>query len=203
MQADGNIIIDTKINSSGINEGTKQIKDAFAKETKGIQGTVGEVQNSLSRLGGMAKKIGAAVAATFAVRQVAQFAGECLDLGSDLQEVQNVVDVGFPTMKEQVDDFARSAAASFGLSETMAKRYTGTFGSMAKAFGYSESEAYDMASALTGLTGDVASFYNLTQDEAYTKLKSVFTGETESLKELGVVMTENALNQCKLSNNLQ
>ena len=200
MQADGNIIIDTKINSSGINEGTKQIKDAFAKETKGIQGTVGEVQNSLSRLGGMAKKIGAAVAATFAVRQVAQFAGECLDLGSDLQEVQNVVDVGFPTMKEQVDDFARSAAASFGLSETMAKRYTGTFGSMAKAFGYSESEAYDMASALTGLTGDVASFYNLTQDEAYTKLKSVFTGETESLKELGVVMTENALNQYALAN---
>ena len=78
MQADGNIIIDTKINSSGINEGTKQIKDAFAKETKGIQGTVEAVQNSLSRLGGMAKKIGAAVAATFVVRQVAQFAGECL-----------------------------------------------------------------------------------------------------------------------------
>jgi hypothetical protein len=200
MQADGNIIIDTKINSSGINEGTKQIKDAFAKETKGIQGTVEAVQNSLSRLGGMAKKIGAAVAATFVVRQVAQFAGECLDLGSDLQEVQNVVDVSFPTMKKQVDDFARSAAASFGLSETMAKRYTGTFGSMAKAFGYSESEAYDMASALTGLTGDVASFYNLTQDEAYTKLKSVFTGETESLKELGVVMTENALNQYALAN---
>lgn len=34
----------------------------------------------------------------------------------------------------------------------------------------------------TGLAGDVASFYNISQDEAYTKLKSVFTGETESLK---------------------
>ena len=50
-----------------------------------------------------------------------------------------------------------------------------------------------MSTSLTQLAGDVASFYNLTQDEAYTKLKSVFTGETESLKDLGVVMTQTAL----------
>ncbi|MFR5731223.1 MAG: hypothetical protein ACLUD2_03945 [Clostridium sp.] len=34
--------------------------------------------------------------------------------------------------------------------------------------------------------------YNISQDEAYTKLKSVFTGETESLKDLGIVMTQTA-----------
>ena len=62
----------------------------------------------------------------------------------------------------------------FGLSETMAKQYVGTFGSMAKAFGFTEQQAYGMGAALTGLSGDVASFYNLSQDEAYTKLKSVF-----------------------------
>ena len=50
-----------------------------------------------------------------------------------------------------------------------------------------------MATTLTGLAGDIASFYNISQDEAYTKLKSVFTGETESLKDLGVVMTQTAL----------
>ena len=87
-------------------------------------------------------------------------------------------------MTAQVDKFAKSAAQSFGLSETMAKRYTGTFGAMAKAFGFTESQAYEMSTTLTGLAGDVASFYNLTQDEAYTKLKSVFTGETETLKDL-------------------
>lgn len=59
-----------------------------------------------------------------------------------------------------------------------------------------------MSSALTGLAGDVASFYNLSHDEAYTKLKSVFTGETESLKELGVVMTQSALDQYALSKGL-
>ena len=181
MRSDGSIIIDTRINSNGVEKG------------------VGEIKSSLSKLGGTVRRIGTAIFAAFAVKQIVQFGKECLKLGSDLAEVQNVVDVTFPTMTKRVDEFARAAADSFGLSETMAKKYVGTFGAMSKSFGYSESAAYDMATALTGLTGDVASFYNISQDEAYTKLKSVFTGETESLKELGVVMTQNALDQFALA----
>ena len=115
---------------------------------------------------GIAKKAGAAMAAAFGVKKLIDFGKQCLELGSDLAEVQNVVDVTFPAMSAQVDKFAKGAAQSFGLSETMAKRYTGTFGAMAKAFGFTESQAYDMSSTLTKLTGDVASFYNLSQDEA-------------------------------------
>ncbi len=140
------------------------------------------------------------MAAAFSVKKLADFGKKCIELGSDLSEVQNVVDVTFPEMTGKVDEFAKSAAVSFGLSETMAKQYTGTFGAMAKAFGFTEKQAYDMGATLTGLAGDVASFYNLTQDEAYTKLKSVFTGETESLKDLGVVMTQTALDSYALSN---
>ena len=46
----------------------------------------------------------------------------------------------------------------------------------------------------------MASFYNISQDLAYIKLKSVFTGETETLKDLGVVMTQSALDQYALAN---
>lgn len=149
---------------------------------------------------GLAKKAGVALASAFAVKKLVDFSMQCINLGSDLEEVQNVVDVTFTTMSDKVNEFAKSAATSFGLSETMAKRYTGTFGAMSKAFGFTESAAYDMSSTLTGLAGDVASFYNISQDEAYTKLKSVFTGETESLKDLGVVMTQTALDQFALTN---
>lgn len=159
-----------------------------------------QFNKQMSGITSLAKKAGAALAGAFAVKKVVDFGKQCLDLGSDLQEVQNVVDVTFPSMTAQVDKFAKSAAQSFGLSETMAKQYTGTFGAMAKAFGFSESAAYEMSTALTGLAGDVASFYNLSQDEAYTKLKSVFTGETETLKDLGVVMTQAALDQYALAN---
>lgn len=159
-----------------------------------------QFESQMAGITGMAKKAGAALAAAFGVKKLADFGKQCLELGSDLAEVQNVVDVTFPKMTAQVDEFARSAAQSFGLSETMAKQYTGTFGAMAKAFGFTERQAYDMGSTLTGLAGDVASFYNISQDEAYTKLKSVFTGETESLKDLGVVMTQTALDSYAMAN---
>ena len=127
-----------------------------------------------------------------------KFTKEALKNASDLEEVQNVVDVVFDDMSESVDKFSKNAIQQYGLSETIAKKYIGSFGAMAKSFGFTTEEAAKMSTSLTGLAGDVASFYNLDSDAAYTKLKSVFTGETESLKELGVVMTQNALDQYAL-----
>lgn len=159
-----------------------------------------QFESQMNGITKIAKKAGATLAAAFGVKKLIDFGKGCLELGSDLVEVQNVVDVTFPSMKRRVDEFAQSAITTFGLSETMAKRYTGTFGAMAKAFGFTEQQAYTMSTTLTGLAGDVASFYNISQDEAYTKLKSVFTGETESLKDLGVVMTQTALDSYAMAN---
>lgn len=159
-----------------------------------------DFKKQMQGIEGLAKKAGVALAGAFAVKKLFDFGASAVSLASDLQEVQNVVDVTFPNMKKQVNEFAKEAMSSFGLSETMAKRFTGTFGSMAKAFGFSEKEALGMSKTLTGLAGDVASFYNINHDEAYTKLKSVFSGETESLKDLGIVMTQSALDSYALAN---
>lgn len=182
MAADGSVIIDTRMDTTGVQNGVSAIKQSF------------------NGLGSAVKKISLLIGGAFAVGKLAQFGKECVELGSDLTEVQNVVDVTFTTMSDKVNEFAKNAMTSAGLSETMAKRYVGTFGAMSKSFGFSEAQAYDMSTALTQLTGDVASFYNISQDLAYTKLKSVFTGETETLKDLGVVLTQSALDQYALAN---
>lgn len=182
MAADGSVIIDTRLDTTGVQKGVSAIKQSF------------------NGLGSAVKKIGLLIGGAFAVGKLVQFGKECVELGSDLAEVQNVVDVTFTTMSDKVNEFAKNAMTSAGLSETMAKRYVGTFGAMSKSFGFSEAQAYDMSTALTQLTGDVASFYNISQDLAYIKLKSVFTGETETLKDLGVVMTQSALDQYALAN---
>lgn len=149
---------------------------------------------------GIGKKIGVALGAAFSVKAITSFTKECLSLGSDLAEVQNVVDTSFSSMSEYVNSFAKDAMKNFGLSETVAKKYMGTIGAMNNSFGFTEQASYDMAEAVTGLAGDVASFYNMSSDEAFTKLKSIWTGETESLKELGVVMTQTALDEYALNN---
>lgn len=125
---------------------------------------------------------------------IVKLSKQCIEAASNLQEVANVVDVTFGKNANKINDWAKNQAASFGLSETAAKRYAGTYGTMAKQFGMTSDQAATMAIELTKLTGDLASFYNIEDKVAATKLKAIFTGETEGLKELGVVMTETQLN---------
>lgn len=187
--------------SNRAEKSARNVKNSFLKSFLGIRNDAGITGKSVSNsFGSIAFKVGAAIGSVFAAGQVVSFGKECLELGSDLQEVQNVVDVTFPAMSARINGFAKDAITTAGMSETMAKKFTGTFGAMAKSFGFTETQAYDMSTTLTQLAGDVASFYNLSQDEAYTKLKSVFSGETETLKDLGVVMTQSALDAYALAN---
>ena len=66
---------------------------------------------------------------------------------------------------------------------------------MATSMGLNNQEASEMAMSMTALSGDLASFKNIRTDVAQTALKGIFTGETESLKSLGIVMTEANLEQ--------
>ena len=124
------------------------------------------------------------------VRNMADFAKSGIAVASDLQEVQNVVDVTFGEQGAAVvEDFAKKAAGSFGMSELSAKKFTGTMGAMLKSMNLDDAAVQDMSLALTGLAGDMASFYNLDAEEAFSKLRSGISGETEPLKQLGINMS--------------
>lgn len=184
MTADGSIIIDTRMDNKAALRGI----DAIDRKANGLATTF--------------KKIGSIIAAAFAVHEIINFGKAAIELGSNVAEVQNVVDVAFGNMAYKVEEFADTAIERFGMSELAAKKTASTYMAMASNMGLSKAAAADMALTLTGLTGDVASFYNITQELADIKLKSVFTGETETLKDLGIVMTEDNLAAYALSNGI-
>ena len=179
----GQIALELGIDSSQI---VNQLTGASNKAAK----------QATSIFSGMGKKI----AAGLSIAAFTKFTKDCLEVGSNVTEVQNVVDTAFKDLSGQADQWASNAMTNFGLSELSAKKYMGVFGQMSNAMGITGQAALDMAEDVTGLTGDVASFYNLGTDEAYTKLKSIWAGETETLKDLGVVMTQTNLDQYALNN---
>lgn len=179
----GQIALELGIDSSQI---VNQLTGASNKAAK----------QATSIFSGMGKKI----AAGLSIAAFTKFTKDCLEVGSNVTEVQNVVDTAFKGLSGSADEWASNAMTNFGLSELSAKKYMGVFGQMSDAMGITGQAALDMAENVTGLTGDVASFYNLGTDEAYTKLKSIWTGETETLKDLGVVMTQTNLDQYALNN---
>ena len=177
------------------------IIDITADPKQAING-INNVKKSVNGLASAAKKLTGILVAAFAVDKIVQFGKEAIELGSDVAEVQNVVDVAFGDMSYMVEDFADRAITSFGMSELAAKRTASTYMAMASNMGVTQQQAAEMAITLAGLTGDVASFYNISQELADIKLRSVFTGETETLKDLGIVMTQANLEAYALANGI-
>ncbi|MEZ3496587.1 MAG: hypothetical protein K1V97_03355, partial [Lachnospiraceae bacterium] len=172
-QYDGSIRIDTSLN-------TKNFNAALGKITQSVKG------------------LGAAVGIAFGVSTLIKFGKEAINLASDIEEVQNVVDTAFGSMSGMVEEFAGTAIEKLGMSELAAKETASTYMAMSKGMGMYGKEAAQMAIDAAARTGDIASFYNMTQKEADTMLKSIWTGETESLKRIGVVMTQTNLDQYAL-----
>lgn len=181
---DGSITIRTDIDTKGFKTGRQQIESGMA----GIKASLG--------------KVAAAAGLAFSTAAIINFGKAAIDVASNIEEVQNVVDTAFGSMKQKCEDFASTSIEQFGLSELTAKRTASTYMAMAKSLGFTEEAASDMAISLAGLTGDVSSFYNVEQSVADTALKSVFTGETESLKQFGVVMTQTNLDAFALQKGL-
>lgn len=145
------------------------------------------------------KSLGLTLAKGLSVAALIKFSKSCIDVGSSVAEVQNVVDVTFSGMTDAVNEFAENAMFSYGLSELSAKQYTGTMGAMLKSMGLSKQEASDMSITIAKLAGDFASFYNLDTDETFAKIRSGISGETEPLKQLGINMSVTNLEAYALS----
>lgn len=129
--------------------------------------------------------------------------GAAVKMAADMQESLNKVDVAFGSSSKGVKDFAKTTLTQFGIARGAALEMTSMFGDMATGMGINQVEAANMSKELTGLAGDLASFKNINIDEAMTALAGVFTGETESLKRLGIVMTEANLESFRMAQGIE
>ena len=153
---------------------------------------------------GTLKKIVAGFSAAKIGQMLLNIGKDAIQAASDLQEVQNVVDVTFGDAGAQkIEKWAKAAGDQFGLTETQAKKFTSTLGAMMKSAGMTGDEIVDISTDLSGLAADMASFYNLDFDTAFQKIRSGISGETEPLKQLGINMSEANLNAFALQQGLQ
>lgn len=111
----------------------------------------------------------------------------------DLQEQVSKTKAVFKDNSDEMDKFAQGAIDNINMSENTARGIMNTYGAMGSGLGLTEQANKDMAKSLTSLTADVVAFNDVSEDRASTALKGIYTGETESLKELGVVMTQTNL----------
>lgn len=206
----------TKIRLDTLRTAQQQVNDQFAKgeisegKYRAFQREIAATEQKLKSLEAQAKKSGVSLEqiakATEKAAQRFNALGNTLlrtvtapilaagaaayKMGSDTAEAVNKVEVAFGSAANTVKAWAKTTLDAYGLAEGTALDVAALFGDMATAMGFSETKAAEMSTTLVGLAADLASFKNIGIDQAQTALKAIFTGETESLKNLGIVMTQ-------------
>lgn len=163
----------------------------FDKKAAGISSTLSSVGKKMS-------SIGTTMTLGLTLPILAGF-GFAIKGASDLNETLNKVDVAFKDQAKTVRAWGETTLKSMGLAKGSALDAAALFGDMATSMGLPTTAAADMSMKLTQLGGDLSSFKNVGFAEVQTALAGVFTGETESLKRLGIIMTDTNVKAYALS----
>lgn len=177
-----------------INENRRSMENA-SKSAKEFAEKADKIGEKLSNLG---SKMMTGVTAPIMAAGVAS-----VKYASDLNESINKVEVAFGSSAKTVENWSKGTLKNIGLAQGTALDLAATFGDMSTSMGFSTKKASEMSTKMVNLAGDLASFKNISIDQAYTALNGVFTGETEALKSLGVVMTQTNLQQFAYSRGIK
>lgn len=203
MANDGQIVFEVTADGKRAIADIKDITRTIQQETKQWDNAAGQATGNISnQFSGMLKKVAAGFSAAKIGQALLNLGKDAIQAASDLEEVQNVVDVTFGSNSNKIETWAKNAGTQFGLTETQAKKFSSTMGAMLKSSGIAGDQIVDMSTDLAGLAADMASFYNLDFDTAFQKIRSGISGETEPLKQLGINMSVANLNAFALQQGL-
>jgi hypothetical protein len=167
----------------------EELKVRITGDSTDLDLALSDAQKSLVEFSKKAADMGKTLS-TYVTAPLLAAGAASIKMASDFNESLNKVDVSFKSASVAVTDFAKTSLKTYGIASGTALDMASNFGDMATSMGLGVGEAAKLSTSLVGLAGDMASFKNISIDVAQTALNGIFTGETESLKRLGIVMTE-------------
>jgi phage-related protein len=173
-----------------------QLKAGLAQAEAAIKGVDDKVKVAGAGMGKFTtqmKSMATTIGLAFGGAQIANFAKESVMAASNLNEAMSKVGVVFGDNAKEIETWAKSSTANFGMSERAALTSVGTFGNLFSAFGLGEEDTKKFSTSLTELAVDMASFNDMPVDDALNALRSGLSGETEPMKKFGSVLSETRL----------
>jgi len=182
----------------GFDVDTKELDNADDKLKKTKSNTK-EVSNEMTSLSSVVKKLGGLMAAAFSINAIKNFANECVQLASQVQQTNQKFEAVFGELTETADNWADNMANAWGRSKNQIKTYLADEQNMLYGLSssYFESEeagrqwAMEMSQDMTSLAMDIASFANLDEDSAVQNMTKAVMGQTEAARVLGAVLDDN------------
>ena len=167
MKPDGSIIINTKIDTSGIKDGAKNIKSALS-DTK-------------SAMAGLASS----VAKAFSVAALIKFSKQSGEVATQTESnIQRIVDV-FGSASQEVSNFIDANARAIGMSKSAAAGFSAVYGNLFSVWADQQQNA-QLTNKYLNMTAVVASKTGRTMADAQERIRSGLLGNTEAVEDLGI-----------------
>jgi hypothetical protein len=109
---------------------------------------------------------------------------------SDLNENINKTQAIFGSASAKIIKDADAMAEAFGVSKNQFLDAEGRIGGLFKGAGFGTDATAQLSSQFVKLAGDASSFFNVDFDTAFQKIRSGLSGESEPLKDFGILMNE-------------
>lgn len=171
-----------KVTLTEVADSTKKGSSAFDLLQSKISGTILKTKLFVSGLTGL-------------IKGVVYFTQKA----ADYEESLNLFTVTMGDQAKQGVEWLEKFSNALYLDPTQVMQYMGSFNSLIKGLGTASDKAYLMSKNLTQLTYDLASFKNIKPEVAFQKLQSAISGEIEPLRNVGVALSENTLQELAYS----
>jgi hypothetical protein len=169
-------------------QGLRHEMDRVSNNSMTFSKRLQSLGNGMKSVGNGVKSAGYFMSTFITAPILAGIAG-AIKQASDMNETISKTQVVFGQASKEVLKWSDQTLKSVGLAKGTALDMAATFGDMGTAMGLNNNKAKEMAMNLVNLTGDMASFKNMKPEEIHIALTGAYTGETEALKRLGIVMT--------------
>lgn len=193
-------IVATEQELKWLENSCKDFGNVFSQQMKVASEKIQEVGNKISSAGETVTDVGKKMLPVTAT--ITGLGAVSFNAASDMAESQNKVETAFGSSADKILKFADTTLDAYGIAKGTSLDMASLFGDMATSMDIPKHKAADMSAALVGLAGDLSSYKNISLDVASSALKGIFTGETESLKSLGVVMTQDNLLRYAMQNGM-
>lgn len=159
----------------------------------------GRVRSATSAFSRFAVVMGTVAASIYATQRAFEILGWVFDntirLYSDLIEALNLFTVAMKGQIGVANQFIGRLTEGLGLDPRQLMEYQGVFFQITSSMGIATDKAYMMSEGLTQLVFDFASLRNLRIEDVFTKLKGAIVGEARAMRELGIDITQAALQE--------
>lgn len=171
------------VSLKNVNKGLKDGVSLWSAFTKGITGFIVQGRIMFDTL-----------------KSVATTMTEIVSSATQYEEALNLFTVSMGNQAEEATEWIERFSTALYLDPSNVMQYMGSLNSLISGLGVGAENSYLMSKNLTQLAYDLASFKNLSFEEAFTKLQSGISGEIEPLRNVGVALSQNTLQE--LANSL-